>query len=97
MKDRVPLYPGRVTLTPVAGQANTYDMVRADQPTQDGTPLNKANLLADATASRFGLSGDEATVNGVLDAIGQKFCLKTDIITSTSTWTMPAGVKNNTV
>lgn len=97
MKDRVPLYPGRVTLTPVAGQANTYDMVRADQPTQEGTPLNKANLLADATAGRFGLSGDEATVNGVLDAIGQKFCLKTDIITSTSTWTMPAGVKDNTI
>ena len=97
MKDRVPLYPGRVTLTPVAGQANTYDMVRADQPTQEGTPLNKANLLADATAGRFGLSGDGATVNGVLDAIGQKFCLKTDIITSTSTWTMPAGVKDNTI
>lgn len=97
MKDRVPLYPGRVTLTPVAGQANTYDLMRADQPTQEGTPLNKANLLADATAGRFGLSGEAATVNGVLDVIGQKFCLKTEIITSTRTWTMPSGVKNNTV
>lgn len=51
MQDRVPLYPGRVTLTPVAGQANTYDMARADQPTQEGTPLNKATLLKDVTAS----------------------------------------------
>lgn len=55
MQDRVPLYPGRVTLTPVAGQANTYDMTRADQPTQEGTPLNKATLLKDVTASILGL------------------------------------------
>lgn len=54
MQDRVPLYPGRVKLTPVAGQANTYDMVRADDPTQAGTPLNKATLLKDATAALFG-------------------------------------------
>mgnify|MGYP004700124981 CR=1 FL=1 len=54
MKDRVPLYPGRVTLTPVSGQANTYDLTRADSPTQEGTPLNKASLLKDATAALFG-------------------------------------------
>lgn len=54
MQDRVPLYPGRVKMTPVAGQANTYDMVRADDPTQAGTPLNKATLLKDATAALFG-------------------------------------------
>ena len=54
MQDRVPLYPGRVTLTPVSGQANTFDLVRADQPTQEGTPLNKASLLKDTTAALFG-------------------------------------------
>lgn len=54
MQDRVPLYPGRVTLTPVSGQANTYDLTRADQPTQEGTPINKASLLKDATAALFG-------------------------------------------
>lgn len=54
MQDRVPLYPGRVTLTPVSGQANTYDLTRADQPTQEGTLLNKASLLKDATAALFG-------------------------------------------
>lgn len=58
MKDRVPLYPGRVTLTPVSGQANTYDLTRADQPTQEGTPLNKASLLKDATAALYGLGTD---------------------------------------
>ena len=60
MNDRVPRYPGRVKMTPVAGQANTYDMVRADEPTQEGTPLNKANLLRDATAAMFGLSANAA-------------------------------------
>lgn len=55
MQDRVPLYPGRVKMTPVAGQENTFDLVRADQPTQEGTPLNKATLLKDATAAILGL------------------------------------------
>lgn len=40
-KDRVPTNPGRVILTPVIGRANTYDMVRADNPTEEGTPLDK--------------------------------------------------------
>lgn len=58
MKDRIPTYPGRVTLVPVEGQANTYDLIRADQPTQTGTPLNKSTLLKDATAELFGLTSD---------------------------------------
>lgn len=55
MKDRVPLYPGRVKLTPVSGQQNTYDMVRADNPTQEGDPLSKKTLLTDATAALYSL------------------------------------------
>ena len=58
MQDRVSLYPGRVKLAPVAGQENTYDMVRADSPTQDGTPLNKDSLLKDTTSALFGLGAD---------------------------------------
>ena len=42
--DRVPTYPGRVVLTPVSGQANTFDMVRADSPRVAGTPLDKATF-----------------------------------------------------
>lgn len=70
MQDRVSLYPGRVKLTPVAGQENTYDMVRADSPTQEGTPLNKANLLTDATAALFGL-GTDAVPNEVLGVLSR--------------------------
>lgn len=42
--DRVPTYPGRVKLAPVPGQANTYDLTRADLPINEGTPINKALL-----------------------------------------------------
>ena len=70
MQDRVPLYPGRVKMTPVAGQANTYDMVRADDPTQAGTPLNKATFLKDATAALYGL-GTGAVPDNVLAALGK--------------------------
>lgn len=58
MQDREPTYPGRVTLTPVSGLANTYDMERADRPLQEGTLLNKASLLKDTTAALFGLGTD---------------------------------------
>ena len=68
MQDRVPTYPGRVKLIPVQGQENTYDMERADQPTQVGTPLNKATLLKDATAALFGL-GTDAVPDDVLKQI----------------------------
>lgn len=70
MQDRVPLYPGRVTLTPVAGQENTFDMARADQPTQEGTPLNKATLLKDATAAKFGKDAS-AVPDEVLDVLSK--------------------------
>lgn len=71
MQDRVSLYPGRVTLTPVAGQANTYDMERADSPTQAGTPLSKASLLKDATAAMYGLPN-----TAVPDEVFQKIAKK---------------------
>lgn len=72
MKDRVSLYPGRVKLTPVAGQADTYDLVRADSPTQEGTPLNKNTLLKDTTAALYGL-GNEAVPDEVFRKIPDNF------------------------
>lgn len=65
MKDRLPRYPGRVKLNPVAGQVNTYDMVRADQPIEEGTAVNKAALLSDDTAAVLGMTGDP-TINDAL-------------------------------
>lgn len=54
VEDRISTYPGRVKLTPVSGQTNVYDMIRADVPVQEGTPLNKA--LLDQKA--YTLTGD---------------------------------------
>lgn len=53
MKDRVSLYPGRIRLIPVEGQDNFYDLVRADEPIEEGTPLNKANILKDSTIQKY--------------------------------------------
>lgn len=76
MQDREPTYPGRVTLTPVSGLANTYDIERADRPLQEGTPLNKANLLSDATAAAIkallaSQTEDPATPNAALNILAQ--------------------------
>lgn len=72
MKDRIPTYPGRVRLIPVSGQTGVFDMERADEPTQTGTPLNKANLLTDAVAAKYGLGGT-AVPNDVLDGLSLLF------------------------
>ena len=48
--DRVVEYPGRVIMTPVQGEANTYDMSRAEGTvTTEGTPFNAQsfNQIAD--------------------------------------------------
>lgn len=68
--DRIPTYPGRVVLTPVNGQTNTYDMVRADQPTDPGTPLNKAlmdqkaNTLTSDVTVYVSTGGNDSTGEG---------------------------------
>lgn len=59
MQDRVPTpgQEGRVLITPENGSSPFYAKVEmADNPTQPGTPLNKATLLKDATALLFGLT-----------------------------------------
>ena len=55
-------------LTPVSGQTNVFDMSRADNPIEDGTPINKATLLQDDTASLYGL-GSDATPDDVFRAL----------------------------
>lgn len=84
MKDRIPKYAGRVKLTPVANQPNVYDMVRADEPFEEGTPLKKATLLSDETATLLGLTGD-SNVNDAFGAISRDKVSKTDIIDNLTT------------
>ncbi len=46
--DRSSQFPNRVTLAPVDGQANTYDMTPAEgEVYQEGTPLDAENLTTE--------------------------------------------------
>lgn len=90
MENRVPTYPGRVELTPVAGQENTYDLVRADEPIVEGTPLNKATLFDEENETLYGLSGNEATVNNALKHVPQ-FCRITETHPVASGYSVKAG------
>lgn len=100
MKDRISLYPGRVKLNPVAGEANTYDMVRADQPTQEGTALNKANLLSDETAAALGLVGDptvDDALKNIHEGIKDFTKFKYIEITESGEWTVPDNIAGNEI
>ena len=91
MQDRIPVNPGRVLIAPENGSAAYYaTMTRADNPTQEGTPLNKANLLRDETAAKFGLGAD-AVPNDVFNALAFKnisnLCIEK--IQISKNWTAP--------
>lgn len=61
MHNRQPTKPGRVLITPEDGTAPFYATVtRADEPTEPGTPYNKATQLSDETSA---LLGGAETVN----------------------------------
>lgn len=95
MQDRVPLYPGRVKLTPVSGQNDTYDMTMADQPTVEGTPLNKETLLNNNAAAAVWPDASERpsdpTVSEALAELGgnvdQKATTATYTASVTTSWT----------
>ena len=73
VKNRLPKYPGRVTLTPVNGQANTFDMVRADEATEAGTPIdkelldNKAYTVTESTTVYVSTTGNDESGDGSSD------------------------------
>lgn len=58
MRDRIPTYPGRIVLTPVDRERNIFDMSRADEPIQEGTPLNRKTLFSDEAVLEFGMESD---------------------------------------
>ena len=75
IKNRVPTYPGRVKLLPVAGQADTYTMTRADAPTEPGTPVNKALLDAIGVHQLdYAKSGTVHVLTGLNGATGVLSC-----------------------
>ena len=74
VEDRVSTYPGRVRLTPVPGKTDVYDMVRADEPIAEGTPINKVlfdskcdTLTRDVTIY-VSTGGDDTNGTGNVDS-----------------------------
>lgn len=67
MKDRQPTpgQEGRVLITPESGAPFYARVAMADNPLEQGTPINKATLWTDATASLFGLDGDSLPDDGM--------------------------------
>src|SRR5574344_1061140 len=68
MNDRTPTKPGRVLITPESGVPYYAVLTMADEPTQEGTPPTKANLLSDATAAKL---GGVATPNAAFDLLSR--------------------------
>ena len=65
MKDRNVEYPNRYKLNKVTGTDDTYDLVPAPGEVSDeGTILNKGNLLSDTTAANLGFAPtDDPTID----------------------------------
>ena len=53
MNDRVPTQPNRVKITKTDGTSEYVTWERADLPTQEGTPINKATLFSSANSERY--------------------------------------------
>lgn len=73
MEDRAPTpgQEGRVLITPEGGGTPFYAKIEmADNPTQVGSPFNKATLLKDATAALFGYA-DSAVPDDILAYLGR--------------------------
>ena len=68
MKNRESLYPGRVKLTPVDAANGIYDLTRADEPRDEGTPLNKK--LLDYAVAACGVTAGTATAYTLDDEFG---------------------------
>lgn len=68
MKNRESLYPGRIKLTPVDEANGIYDLTRADEPRDEGTPLNKK--LLDFAVSACGVAAGTATAYTLDDEFG---------------------------
>lgn len=92
MQDRIALNPGRVLITPESGESYYATLTRADNPTQEGTPLNKANLLTDETEAALFGSVSDRTVDQAFKGIANKINLiMSDMATMTLTVKSKAG------
>lgn len=69
MKDRAALLPNRRKITYADGSIEYVTLEYADQPSEAGTVLNKANLLSDAVVSELGLTQIDPVPSDALIAL----------------------------
>lgn len=69
MKDRIPTLPGRVKFTKTDGTTEYVTMERADEPTEVGTPLNKATLFDSTQATRYGVETPNAAFGKLTNSV----------------------------
>lgn len=104
MQDRAPTKPNRYAVYDDAHNFIRYEYhERADEPTQAGDALNKANLLPDAVATALGLTGNpqvkdalekiKTLVDGNTTLANSKAKIATGSYTGTGTY--GASNKNN--
>lgn len=88
--DRVPTNPGRVYLNPVGD--NTFDLLRADNPTKEGTAINREVLMgiqgftactttfnSDGSITETGTTGTRVTTFNSDGSITEKFTNKSGV------------------
>jgi hypothetical protein len=68
MKNRDSAHPGRIKLTPVDEANGIYDLTRADEPREPGTPLNKK--LLDFAVAACGVAAGTSTAYTLNDEFG---------------------------
>lgn len=87
---------GRMLIVPENGGEPFYaTLLMADEPLEEGTALNKTNLLKDATAALFGLGAD-AVPDDVLKVIRSVLDIKTEMEIVSYTGTGTYGKDNPT-
>lgn len=70
MRDRQPLNPNRVLVTPEDGSTPFYATIkRADNPVDEGHRLNKHTLLKDITCGMLGLEPETAVPDDALQML----------------------------
>lgn len=99
MLDRVPSSgkTGRVKLTLDDSTVLEGKLEMADEPIQDGTALNKANLLSDSVAAKYGLptNSASATPNAVFNILSNAstwHLIQEYTTAGTYTYTIPSGI-----
>lgn len=71
MKDRLSTKPNRFKLTLEDGTSQYVTIERADEPTEEGTLLNRASLLSASVQSLLGLS-DDSTPSDALTELANR-------------------------